>query len=57
MVNLMRYRELAVVKYPTRKSFIEMQDRPKFQESHKHKDAGMEIVRPPIDLIAESIGN
>ena len=33
---------VAVVKYPTRRSFIDMQSRPKFQESHKHKDAGME---------------
>jgi hypothetical protein len=33
---------VGVVKYPTRRSFIDMQSRPKFQESHKHKDAGME---------------
>jgi uncharacterized protein (DUF1330 family) len=33
---------VAIVKYPTRKSFIDMQARPKFQESHKHKDAGMD---------------
>ncbi|MDG1267219.1 MAG: hypothetical protein P8O03_12925, partial [Ilumatobacter sp.] len=33
---------VAVVKYPTRRSFIEMQSLPTFQESHKHKDAGME---------------
>jgi len=33
---------IGVVKYPTRKSFIDMQSRPEFQESHKHKDAGME---------------
>ena len=33
---------IAVVKYPTRRSFIEMQSRPEFQESHKHKDAGMD---------------
>jgi len=33
---------VAVVKYPTRRSFIDMQGRPEFQESHKHKDAGME---------------
>jgi hypothetical protein len=33
---------VAVVKYATRKSFIDMQSRPDFQESHKHKDAGME---------------
>lgn len=33
---------IGVVKYPTRKSFIDMQSRPKFQESHQHKEAGME---------------
>jgi hypothetical protein len=33
---------VGVVKYPTHRSFIDMQSRPKFQESHKHKDAGME---------------
>ena len=33
---------IGVVKYPTRRSFIDMQAIPKFQESHQHKDAGME---------------
>ncbi len=33
---------VAVVKYPTRRSFIEMQARPDFQAKHVHKDAGME---------------
>ena len=32
---------VGVVKYPTRRSFIEMQSRPDFQELHVHKDAGM----------------
>ena len=32
---------IGVVKYPTRKSFIDMQALPTFKESHKHKDAGM----------------
>ncbi len=32
---------VAVVKYPTRRSFIEMQARPDFQEKHVHKEAGM----------------
>lgn len=45
---------IGVVKYPTRKSFIDMQSLPKFQESHKHKDAGMEqtfvIGCQPIDI-------
>jgi hypothetical protein len=33
---------IGVVKYPTRRSFIEMQSRPDFREKHVHKDAGME---------------
>jgi hypothetical protein len=33
---------IAVVKYPTRRSFIEMQSRPDFQSKHVHKDAGMQ---------------
>ena len=32
---------VGVVKYPSRRSFIEMQALPGFQESHHHKDAGM----------------
>ncbi len=33
---------IAVVKYPTRRSIIDMQALPEFQETHKHKEAGME---------------
>src|SRR3954464_7411698 len=33
---------IAVVKYPTRRSFIDMQERPDFLEMHEHKEAGME---------------
>lgn len=33
---------VAVVKYPSRRSFIDMQSRPDFQELHPHKEAGME---------------
>jgi hypothetical protein len=33
---------VAVVRYPTRKSFIDMQSRRDFQEKHVHKDAGMD---------------
>lgn len=33
---------IGVVKYPTRRSFIEMQSRRDFQEKHAHKEAGME---------------
>ena len=32
---------VGVVKYPTRRAFIEMQSRPDFQEKHVHKEAGM----------------
>lgn len=32
---------IAVVRYATRKSFIDMQSRPDFQQAHEHKDAGM----------------
>lgn len=32
---------IGVVKYPTRRAFIEMQRRPEFQKAHEHKDAGM----------------
>jgi hypothetical protein len=32
---------VGVVKYPTRRSFIEMQSRPDFQRQHAHKEAGM----------------
>jgi hypothetical protein len=45
---------VGVVKYPTRKSFIDMQALPGFQESHQHKDAGMErtfvIGGQPMEL-------
>ena len=33
---------VAIVRYPTVRSFLEMQDRPDFIERHVHKDAGME---------------
>jgi hypothetical protein len=33
---------VAVVRYPTRKSFVDMQSRPDFQKQHVHKEAGME---------------
>ncbi len=33
---------VGIVKYPTRRSFIDMQSLPSFRESHQHKDAGME---------------
>ena len=33
---------IAVVRYPTRRSFVDMQSRPDFQAKHVHKDAGMD---------------
>jgi hypothetical protein len=35
---------MAVVRYPTRKSFIDMQTRPDFKEKAVHKEAGMEFT-------------
>ncbi|MFT6292888.1 MAG: hypothetical protein ACJAR2_003508 [Ilumatobacter sp.] len=35
---------VGVVKYPTRKSFVDMQSLPSFQDSHHHKDAGMAMT-------------
>jgi hypothetical protein len=32
---------VGIVKYPSRRAFLEMQQRPDFQELHAHKDAGM----------------
>jgi hypothetical protein len=32
---------IAVVRYPTRASFLHMQDLPEYEELHQHKDAGM----------------
>ena len=36
-----RWHRVGVVKYPTRRSFIEMQSRKDFQAKHVHKEAGM----------------
>ena len=33
---------IAVVRYPTRRSFVDMQSRPDFKAQHVHKDAGMD---------------
>ena len=35
---------VAIVKYPTRRSFIEMQQRSDFKDKHVHKEAGMEMT-------------
>lgn len=39
-----RWDRIAVVRYPTRRSFIEMQSRNDFRAKHVHKDAGMEFT-------------
>ena len=36
-----KWDRVGIVKYPSRRAFIEMQSRPDFQELHHHKDAGM----------------
>ena len=36
-----RWDRVGVVRYPTRRSFVEMQSRPDFQARHVHKEAGM----------------
>ncbi|MDE0066726.1 MAG: hypothetical protein OXN44_07625 [Acidimicrobiaceae bacterium] len=45
---------IAVVRYPTRASFIAMQEREDFQEAHEHKEAGMDqtivIGGRPLDF-------
>ena len=35
---------MGIVKYPTRRSFIDMQNRPDFQEKYVHKEAGMDYT-------------
>jgi hypothetical protein len=61
---------VAIVRYPTVRSFVEMQDRPDFLARHVHKDAGMErtiiaVCRPVggqlgagnrilVDLVADA---
>ncbi len=45
---------IAIVRYPTRCSFIEMQSRPDFQERHVHKEAGMEFTILLAALPAEA---
>lgn len=37
-----KWDRVAVVKYPTRRSFVDMQSDPEFLTRHEHKDAGME---------------
>ena len=47
------FHRVAIVRYPTRASFLEMERRQDFQELHVHKDAGMEFTiicaaQPPM---------
>lgn len=39
-----RWDRMAIVRYPTRRSFIDMQERPDFKERRVHKDAGMDFT-------------
>lgn len=49
-----KWDRIAIVKYPTRRSFIELQSAPGFAEKHAHKEAGMEqtfvIGGQPMDF-------
>lgn len=51
-----RWDRIGMVKYPTRRSFVDMQRRPDFMEKHEHKEAGMEFTFvmgcQPVDLAA-----
>jgi len=38
------FHRLAIVRYPTRRSFLRMQELDEFRELHVHKDAGMEFT-------------
>ena len=38
------WHRMGIVRYPTRRSFIDMQARPDFQEKYVHKQAGMEFT-------------
>ncbi len=40
----MRWDRVGIVRYPTRKKFLEMQQREDFKKQHVHKDAGMEFT-------------
>ena len=51
---------VAIVRYPTRRSFVEMQARPDFQELYVHKEAGMEFTiifaAIPLDVAPSAPG-
>jgi hypothetical protein len=52
-----KWDRVAVVKYPTRRSFVDMQDTEEFQAKHVHKDAGMEqtIIIGAQPIVAPAI--
>lgn len=55
------WHRVAMVRYPTVRSFLQMQERPDFIDRHVHKDAGMErtviaVCRPLSGLLAPSSG-
>lgn len=49
------WHRVAVVRYPTRAAFLEMERRPDFQERHVHKAAGMDftiiVATNPLDAL------
>ena len=50
---------IAVVRYPTRRSFVDMQSRPDFKAKHVHKDAGMDhttiLGTVPVDALPKTV--
>ena len=48
---------MGIVKYPTRRSFIDMQSRPDFKSKYVHKEAGMEytIVMGALPIVSHSL--
>ncbi len=54
--GLPAFHRLAVVRYPTRSSFLEMQQREDFLELHVHKDAGMEFTIIFAAELPEEVG-
>lgn len=52
-----KWDRIAVVKYPTRASFVAMQQRKDFQKAHEHKEAGMaETIVIGGQPLLESVG-
>ena len=51
-----KWDRVAVVRYPSRRAFVEMQSRPDFKEKHVHKEAGMQetivMACKPMELPA-----